>query len=682
MIIRDIIFFEETKKGKEELKAMIFFNDGNIVKATYEQAIEGIIKYAEQQKYTTMGEIEQDRHIKIWSQETFKNNIEDMIDYYHSLKESNTNNTNKNNTAKKNNNKKKNSTKKKKKKSIFSKIKNFFQNRKKKTIKLGKTKNNDHTPRKTNKKTKKEPFLNRRKNIIKNNKKVKNKKKKKRSILNWLIGLVSTAIIFGGAIIHRDIHKKQTRNKIEKELENNNERYYTKEYDSIYSALGKANMNEQKEKAVSSIWTYINNYNQTVARNHISSKTDTKLGLQWDEAVAHYIGYNNLSKDAYTKIFDNFTFDSEKMLKAYKRAHNQEVLAHTVQVESLEKENLIRSSEGKEFYLKYENILIKYNSCSNDQEKVKYAEKFYRNLKQDFNEETLTEIKNYKLSIMPMIEAMNNMTNNLELENKLTKKEKAYFKKLSSEEIVRDKFEKIANQLFSYQTATNAVNESINEISYEELRALAIKTLKKTDSYNVKTADARNIKDHKDYKENVNYKVTLTEDNNNDYDTINNNNNSESNTKTESKNDTEKKITKENKNDTSSIKTEETKNPTDNTNNDDNYYNIEPDTPTETPTEEEEYEQVENDESVQDTTTDSTGAVDENEPLPNPNNEVEESTDDSLITVTYINAAGINQEENYTISKNPSNEAVATEIVEEMAKQSTTNNNTPKTYTK
>ena len=61
------------------------------------------------------------------------------------------------------------------------------------------------------------------------------------------------------------------------------------------------------------------------------------------------------------------------------------MLAYTVITEPSYKDSLIKSETGKEFYNKYEDLIIKFNKNKGDMEaKEKIAKEFYSNVYLDF----------------------------------------------------------------------------------------------------------------------------------------------------------------------------------------------------------------------------------------------------------------------------------------------------------
>ena len=678
MEISKIVFYRD---NNNQTKTVVLYNDGTVENFPYSEGIEILLRYAKEKGYTKISELKSDENLKIWNNKTYKENINKLID-------SNNNNTinNENNNNSINNNNNKNRRKKRKKLGIIGllnlKIKTIKEKLASKLTRKKKVKKPNTTKQTKSKKDNTKPLKNRF-NFLKRDKTKKKRKKRKKSILNALIGTLIAACIGTGAWIKRDITQKQQA--FEKELQNdmNNEDNENEDkisnYDDIYKALYNANINTDKKKAISGIWKYILNYNCSVAKNHLGDNSSTRLGLKWNEAVAQYLAYNNLSQQSINNIFDTYKFDSDVFIDAYKSGFDQEVLAHTVQVEPLNKSKIIKNSKGKKFYEKYETIVIYYNSNSKDKEKLEYAEKFYKELKKDFDfdKENTKDIEKYKLSIMPMIKAMDKMTSNLNLNNKLSKSEQEYFNKLSSANMIKSKFKNIESKLTAYQIANQALDEENHEISYKDLKKLAIKELKHEDAYQVANNSER---------KNTSYAVASNDNTQAATNTSSSNSSEATPTKTKAKDKKEKlkakKIKDESINDTDITTVENTD---DENNKDDDYYYVAPDTNEDT-NNNQENNNVVNDENVKDVTTDSTDAVESDTPLPDPNNEDSIQTtnssenNDSLITVTYINPKGVSASENYEISNNVqnSNESVATQSTPEEI----STDNYVKTYTR
>ena len=199
--------------------------------------------------------------------------------------------------------------------------------------------------------------------------------------------------------------------------------------------------------------------------------------------------------------------------------------------------------------------------------------------------------------------------------------------------------------------------------------------MKKNNAYQVANNSDRNIKDHKEYKKNVSYEVASNNKKKDVSSTDSKENNNQSSTKEEKTTviKTKASVKKDKIKTNNTNNTSNTNNVVKQSNNDDEYYYVNPDTKTDNSNEVINDNNnvatsggIEIDDSVKDITTDGTGAVDTDTPLPDPNNENNNTIekDDSLITVTYINPKGINTDENYKTSKEDSmtEESVATAV--------------------
>lgn len=701
------------------IKTIVFFDDGMISNLSYEEGVKLLLQYANDMGYKKISELKDDEHIKIWDKQTYQENI------YHLFT---------NSIAKSKNNKYK------------SNQSNYNTNSSNDGLGNNDTDDDendnsmDEGIESGNKHGRLKRFI---KRVFK-----RRKKSKIEIFLSCLIGIVVTAIVGEVAWIVNDVNKKQQnieKDKKQQSLEKDNHSNDknsgkgSKKAKDVYSFLSAdKKINADKSKAINSIWGYIHEYNLTFANHHISKKSETKLGLRWNEVVAEYLAYNRLSQQSINNIFDTYKFDSDTFINAYKSGFNQEVLAHVVQKESSGKSNLLMTEKGKKFYDKYESILIYYNTTKEGNQKKKYAEEFYQKLRKDFDfdQENIGDVEKYKLSIMSMVEAMNKMTSKLDLSNKLSTVEKSYFNELSDVSMIKQKFEKIEKKLSSYQIATKTLkeNKGSKEISYKELKNQTIKELKKDDIYNVFSNSDRNIKDHSEYKKNISYKynandITNNENNNDDKkdvissDVSSKKDQSSSTTKTtkneDAKNTTKattkkKKVTKSKNTAESSIDNKVNKNNesssdiSDNKDIDDGSgevisdntgavdisdssddKNITPDVSQDN-NDISDVGNIETDDSIKDITSDSTGAVDSDEPLPDPNedeNDITNSTSldnsgdsDSLITITYVNPDSLDASSNYQVSED--NEMTEESVATQNTSDEISSDDSVKTYTR
>ena len=434
---------------------------------------------------------------------------------------------------------------------------------------------------------------------------------------------------------------------IEEKVEYKNGLDILNAYGSFDKILTDSNINKTKSNTIKNIWSYISNYNITIADIHLDEKTNTRLTHTWDEAIVNYFAYNDLSKDEVNNVFDKYNIDDATFESAYNSSIRQDILAYTVLTENTNKSDLINSKEGKDFYNKYENLLIKFNKNFDNTDSETIANELFETIRKDFDVTSdINTITSYKLSVIPIIEAFNDMTENRNFENKLTDEEMLYFDKLCDYDVIHNKIDVLSNSLYAYNIATEATEENSEELTYSQIMDAAITDLEQNEAYYV-TESNRNISDHEEYKakfsvkdeekEEEKTKVNYNNSNTNNNDNSNYNNESDSAADNagmvedeeedtipdwmleEEEQDTipdwmleeEEQEEHEDYEEDSTIISEEDQNQ------DDDVVAIEEDTP-EIIEVEEDTQDIEEDDSVKDVTTDDTN-VENSEELPDPN---------------------------------------------------------------
>ena len=330
-----------------------------------------------------------------------------------------------------------------------------------------------------------------------------------------LIGLTGGFVI-GNKIINRDQESDKTTT-TEDNIDNNpvvedpTSQYETVEemfeaYGTVDNVLDKSFINDTKKNSMKKIWSYLNDYNTRISNEHIAKKHNTKLAHTWDEAVISYFAYNNLSQEEVNNVFDNYRLHSETFEEAYEKGVEQDILAYTVLTEKTNKADLINEQAGKDFYNKYEDLMIKYNKNFDKDNSEKIANEIIENIRKNFDiTQATNEISPYKLSVIPIIQAFNDVTEYRSFENKLTEEEMSYFDKLIQYDAIEEKITVIGNSLNAYNMAVEALGESAEEFTYSQIKNAAITELENNNAYYVDEA-TRNISNHKEYKEKFNVK--------------------------------------------------------------------------------------------------------------------------------------------------------------------------------
>lgn len=265
-------------------------------------------------------------------------------------------------------------------------------------------------------------------------------------------------------------------------------------YSTVDELLDVAAINENKKAAITNTWNYISYYNDTIASKHLGSD-GTRLAHSWEEVMVNYLIYNNISEDEAKDIFDNSKLDAATLKEAYLSSIDQAMLAYTVITEPSYKDSLIKSETGKNFYNRYEDLIIRFNKNKGDMEaKEKIAKEFYSKVYLDFfNGEEMTISDNYKLSVIPIIKTFNSLTEEVNCDIKLSKEDEKQLDTLAGIDNVSNYIETICN-------AVNRHNiETTDECTYAQISDLAIEELSDEGLYNI-SMDSRNISSSQEYK--------------------------------------------------------------------------------------------------------------------------------------------------------------------------------------
>ena len=666
--IRNIIFYSSNKDNIYTEQACIFYSDGSVESVTKDKGIDATLEFAKKEGIKYMSSLKSCKNIQIMTEKDFEKHYDKIL--LDSLSYN--------------------------KKQIQKKQEEIKDNEKKKDN----NKDNQNTKQKENNIKKEKAKVNKPKKTIKKTKKKKSKLKKL-----WLgikIGLgVTCAVVIGKGV--KFVHDLFTpNNNYNKESNNdstnlNTTTNSTESSNKVSELLSKNTINEKKRIFITKTWSYLQQYNETFSNKHIENNKSSKLAHTWDEIVVQQLLYNKYSRDDLTKIFGTYDFDSEIMYNAYKKAIKQETQAHIVQTSSFEKQNLINNEKGKKFYMKYESLIISFNIQTNSAKKEEIAKEFYSELRKDFNlkEKDIKNIEDYKLSITPIVNAMNKMCKNLDKDYVLNEKELSYFNSDVLFEKALNKLEKANDTLYTYRTASKAVGDE-EALSFETFEDAAMDEVDAKGIYNV-SDKARDISDHKEYKERVNWKYnksdvkekTSQQNEKQSTESKKSNNNGNKNSKQEQKQDKDKKDSNNKNKETTDNKTTASPDNTENSSDIDNDENIgrddsedsneidnsssedvdttyddsdaarEPEE-TETPNKDD----YNTDDSITDITADPTGAVDSNEPLPDPN-----------ITTQAVTSSSITED-------NLTNEEKADKIIAEMENVAVEENSNAKVLTK
>ncbi len=253
--------------------------------------------------------------------------------------------------------------------------------------------------------------------------------------------------------------------------------------DRAYIKLLKETKNNDQREFMTMQGQTLDMINRDFALAHMEEGKDIKAGLTWDEAIALNLAYNTYSKDQIRVMFNGAEVDSLAMSHAYKNGTLQLMGAFVI----ADRENpvnmagFVTDKEGKEFVQKYEDLFYKCKEATGE-ERVAAVNAFYAELFKDFpisdevREEGLSHadarasVKPYMAAVTPMVAAAEIMWQNLEIDHTLSDKATAYFNDIGLCNIAEDAFER-AEQI----TLAAETNDKLP--TYEEFRNAKIQEL-------------------------------------------------------------------------------------------------------------------------------------------------------------------------------------------------------------
>ena len=280
------------------------------------------------------------------------------------------------------------------------------------------------------------------------------------------------------------------------------------DYGNVSSVINYSNINSDKKEVLSAVWSYISYYNTVIANRYTDGDSTAKLAISWDEAIAEYFAYNSDSanEEKIRNVFDGYNVSSEELNNAYSSGTKADKAAAHIVAEETNKTAMLTGTE-ETFYDKYERIVTKFNSCGDSEAdyflKQELTDEFYRELRSDFNITKDSSINDkYKVAIIPLVKAMDDMTKEIESDLKLSKKQKkAFYNKDVINTEISDIFDRISNSADG--------TELDEEFTYAEIREFAIKELESQNAYDI---DNRDVTNYSKYQESLLQEVEVTEE--------------------------------------------------------------------------------------------------------------------------------------------------------------------------
>lgn len=259
--------------------------------------------------------------------------------------------------------------------------------------------------------------------------------------------------------------------------------------DYTYGELLNVTTNEFQKKSMVNVHSGITGFNREFANNYLESGHDIKAALSFDEVVALQQAYNNYSTDEVRAYFNGYEVDAIYMSNAYKSASLQLMGAYTIETSKnpVDMSMLIDSQEGKDFYNKYHAMFLAAKEAKGN-EQLRLVKEFYAAVEKDFpiTEEVRTEgishsedhnsLKDYQLAVAPMIASAEMIFQNLEIDYTLDDTKVDFLNDIGLCNHADDKFERL-------ETITLTAYEDNENPLFEQYKKAIIAELIKTNDY-------------------------------------------------------------------------------------------------------------------------------------------------------------------------------------------------------
>ena len=314
--------------------------------------------------------------------------------------------------------------------------------------------------------------------------------------------------------------------------------------DYTYSQLLTVNTNEAQKNAMKHIHYSFTKFNKMFANSHLEEGKDIKAALSWSEMNALQQAYNNYSAEEIEAIFNGSVISANKLSQAYRNANLQLMGAYVIETREapVDMSTLLNTQEGKDFYNKYHQMFLAIKEAEG-QDKIDKINAWNQALMNDFPiSDEVREVgiahsdnrivEQYKLSIVPMVSAVEIMYQNLPVDNTLSQKTIDYFNDTGLCNLADDNFERI-------ERITEVAKENDAEPLFEQYKNAIVNELEAQNNYVVDDA-------HRDLSQLDAFQKAVNEHNHN-LENANSTGTVESYTTTETHTVTDTKVDKEKK---------------------------------------------------------------------------------------------------------------------------------------
>lgn len=236
----------------------------------------------------------------------------------------------------------------------------------------------------------------------------------------------------------------------------------------------------------------MDNFNTTFANAYMQPGSDVKAALTWDEMMALNLAYNDYSPEELSAMFNGAEVDATTFSNAYKNGTLQLMGAYVIadDEDPVNSYKFLRDEQQQEFVKKYEYLFYAAKNAETEEQMIERVNIFYAELHKDFpitdevrtqgisHAEGREQIEPYKLAVTPIVAASEMMFQNLDIDHTLSDKAIAYFNDLGLCNLADSIFEKAM-----YITLTDETDEK--NPTYDQFKAIKIAELEAEDSYNI-----------------------------------------------------------------------------------------------------------------------------------------------------------------------------------------------------
>jgi hypothetical protein len=165
-----------------------------------------------------------------------------------------------------------------------------------------------------------------------------------------------------------------------------------------FQELLNATTDTTKHNMVQTISDYYDYFNGDFANRYTKTGIQDKFALSWNEITAQYLRLNNFSAEEVEKLFDTYNFDDNDFMNYYKTGNLQLIGALIAERSDtpVKLDALITSEDGKALYNKYNDNMIAMNEALDKgdiAEATRLDAEFYNMVNEDLPE--LTEDNTY-----------------------------------------------------------------------------------------------------------------------------------------------------------------------------------------------------------------------------------------------------------------------------------------------